>query len=193
MFLKNQFPELVRQAIPDDVSLDQVEVWFQDETRIGQQGSLSRLWAKRGTRPRVVRQQQFLCQYLFGAVCPETGACAAIIAPCVNSSTMQLHLEEISFHVPAGKHAVLLMDRAGWHTNQCLELPGNISILYFPPYSPELNPQESVWQVIKDQFLKNRVYQSSEEILEAASHAWTQWTQNTLAISSLCSRQWAVL
>ena len=139
--------------------MEQVQVWFQDETRMGQQGSLSRLWARKGTRPRVVRQQQFMYQYIFGAVCPEEKLAAAIIAPSANSVTMQIHLDEISLHIQEGKHGVVIMDQASWHINQLLRLPKNMSVLHLAPYSPELNAQEPVWRVLKDRFLNNRVYQ----------------------------------
>lgn len=173
--------------------MERVQIWFQDETRIGQQGSLSRLWAKKGTRPRVVRQQQFMYQYIFGAVCPEEEQAAAIIAPSANAATMQLHLDEISLHIPEGKHGVIIMDRAGWHRNQILKIPKNMSILYLPPYSPELNVQEPVWKVLKDRFFNNRVYKSSEEIAEVACLAWNTWLQNPNEIASLCQRSWAKL
>lgn len=143
-FLKNEFRELVLEVIPERVSLGQVQVWFQNETRIGQQGSLSRLWAKKGTRPRVVRQQQFMYQYIFDAVCPEEQLAAAIIAPSANAITMQLHLDQISLHISEGKHRVIIMGQASWHINQLLQIPKNVSILHLPPYSPELNAQEAV-------------------------------------------------
>lgn len=170
-----------------------MQVWFQDETRIGQQGSLSRLWAKKRSRPRVVRQQQFMYQYIFGAVCPEEQKAAAIIAPSANATTMQLHLDEISLHIPTGKHGVIIMDRAGWHRNHILKISNNMSILYLPPYSPELNVQEPVWKVLKDRFFNNRVYKSSEEIADVACLAWNTWLQNPNEISSLCQRNWAKL
>lgn len=173
--------------------MEQVQVWFQDETRIGQQGSLSRLWAKKGTRPRIVRQQQFMYQYIFGAVCPEEKVAAAIIAPSANAVSMQLHLDEISLHIPEGKHGVIVMDQASWHINQLLRIPKNISVLHLPPYSPELNAQEPVWRVLKDRFFNNRVYESSEEIAHVACEAWNTWIQNPNEIASLCQKNWSKL
>ena len=180
-------------ALPKGITLDQVEIWFQDETRIGQQGSLSRLWAPKGTRPRAVRQQQFLYQYIYGAVCPEEKKGAAIIADCADSEVMSAHLEEIAHHISEGKHGILVMDRAGWHRSAQLRCPSNITILHLPAYSPELNPQEDVWRVLKDRFLKNRVYDSLEEITEAACHAWNTWIENKDEIASTCQRKWAKL
>lgn len=183
----------MKKVLPLGISLGQVDIWFQDESRIGQQGSLTRIWAPRGSRPRVVRQQQFLYQYIFGAVCPEQKTCAAIIVPYANGESLQLHLEEISYHVPEGRHAVVVMDQAGWHTTKKLHLPQNISILHLPPYSPEINPQENIWQYLKSNFLSNRVFNSKEDILKACVEAWQELINFPLLISSIATRNWASL
>ena len=94
-----------------------IEVWWQDEARVGQQGTLTRVWAKRGTRPRAVRDRRYTWAYLFGAVCPERGAGAAVVLPEVNVEAMNIHLAEISRCVNKGAHAVLVLDGAGWHTS----------------------------------------------------------------------------
>lgn len=78
--------------IPGHVSLSNVDVWFQDEARFGQQNTTTRLWARRGSRPRAVQQQQFESAYLFGAVCPATGATEALLSPLVNREVMKQHL-----------------------------------------------------------------------------------------------------
>lgn len=134
-----------------------------------------------------------MCQYIYGAVCPEEGTAAAIVAPHNNTATMDAHLEEISFHIPDGKHGVIVMDQARWHCNTILKIPSNISVLFLPPYSPELNAQESVWRVMKDRYFNNRVYESAEEIAEVACQAWNSWISNKHEISSLCRREWAIL
>jgi len=87
-------------------------VWFQDEARFGQQNTTTRLWAEKGTRPVAVKQQQFEYSYLFGAVCPSTGATEAIIAPYVNMDIMRAHLKLISERTKIGRHAVLIVDGA---------------------------------------------------------------------------------
>jgi len=87
-------------------------VWFQDEMRIGQRGTLTRIWARKGTRPRVVRQQQSESAYIFGAVCAQRDAAVGLVLPFANTKTMALHLQEISQAVPPGRHAVLI--RPGW-------------------------------------------------------------------------------
>src|SRR4051812_48567611 len=93
-----------------------IEIWFQDEARIGQKNGLVRQWAKRGTRPRQSADQRYESAYLFGAICPARGTGAALALPFADTQAMQLHLDEIARTVKRGAHAVLLLDRAGWHT-----------------------------------------------------------------------------
>jgi len=171
--------------------LDKVDIWFQDESRIGQQGSQTRIWAKTGSRPRVVKQQQFLYQYIFGAVCPKKKQAAGIVVPYANQSSFSEHLKEISYHVPKGRHAVLVMDQAGWHKAKNLSIPENLSLLHLPPYSPELNPQEQVWQYLKNTYLSNRVFKSADAILEACCDAWKKFAEQPDLIHSMTQREWA--
>ena len=181
------------EAIPPSVSSDDVDIWFQDETRVGQQGSRTRIWAEKGTRPRVVKQQQFLSQYIFGAINPSNGLCSALILPFANTECLQLHLEEISNTVPSGRHAVLIMDCASWHKGTELKAPSNISILHLPPYSPELNPQEGIWQYLKDTFLSNRVFKDIDDITDACCHAWNALADCPELIKSIGYRSWAAV
>jgi hypothetical protein len=133
--------------VPNDLALAAVEVWFQDEARVGQRGTVTRIWAAKGSRPRVIRQQQFEAAYVFGAVCPAQDKAAALVMPKANSESMQQHLDLIAAAVTPGKHAVLVVDRAAWHGTEKLLMPANLSILPLPPYSPELNPVEQIGQV----------------------------------------------
>jgi transposase len=113
--------------------------------------------------------------------------------PYANSECMNLHLTEISMQVAKGKHAILIIDQARWHTSKKLTVPTNISILPLPPYSPELNPQENVWQWIKAKYLSNRVFASLDEILDAAVLAWNKFAENPTLVKSITSRDWAIL
>ena len=92
------------------------------------------------------RDQRHTNAYIFGAVCPARDTGAALVMPYVNTEAMTLHLKEISQNVERGAHAVVIIDGAGWHIAHDLRVPDNISLLPLPPYSPELNAQENVWQ-----------------------------------------------
>lgn len=120
-----------------------MEIWFQDEARIGQKNGIVRQWSKRGSRPRQPADQRYDNAYLFGAICPARGAGAAIAVPYADTEAMQLHLNEISRHVARGAHAVLLLDRAGWHTTTNLDVPDNITPIFLPSRAPELTPSKT--------------------------------------------------
>ena len=82
--------------MPKNIDKSKLDIWSQDETRVGQQGSLSRIWAKRGTRPRKVKQQQFISTYIYGAACHDTGQSFALILPYTNTESMNQFLAELS-------------------------------------------------------------------------------------------------
>ncbi len=93
-----------------------IEIWFQDEARIGQKNKITRRWARRGTRPSAPHDLRTQSAYLFGAICPGSGQAIGLILPWCNTEAMNAHLVEISAAVAPGAHAVLLLDQAGWHT-----------------------------------------------------------------------------
>lgn len=149
-------------------ALDRIDVWFQDEARFGQQNTTTRIWAEKGTRPRAVKQQQFESAYLYGAVCPATGATQAIIAPHANSEYMNEHLKLISAATAFGRHALVIMDGAGWHQQDLADDFDNLTLLKLPPYSPELNPIEQVWQWLRQNVLANRCFSGYDVLLNSA-------------------------
>jgi len=149
------------------------------------------VWAKKGTRPRRPADQRYESAYLFGAICPRRGIGAALMLPWADTEAMQLHLDEISRHVRRGAHAVVVMDRAGWHTTENLNVPGNITIILLPPRSPELNPVENIWQYMRSNWLSNSVFESYEAIIEAGCVAWNKLLAEPTTIHSIGMRQWA--
>jgi transposase len=178
--------------VPASAAGKPLEIWFADEARVGQQGTLAYVWARRGSRPPAVRDNRHDSAYLFGAVCPQRRVGAAIIMPAVNSEAMAEHLEEISTQVTPGAHAVLLLDGAGWHQpGKRLPVPGNVSLLPLPPYSPELNPMENVWEFLRGNFLSHRVWDTYEAILEACRDAWNTLMRTPERLASLTQRSWA--
>lgn len=163
-------------------------MWFQDEARVGQQGTLTTVWAEKGSRPAAVKQTEYDWIYLFGAVHPQTGQSSALLAPTVNTAYMSHHLRFVSEQAGPNVHVILVLDQAGWHTAKGLQIPENITLFYLPAYSPELNPIERLWAYVKSHYLSNRVYADYEHLLEAGTQAWNSICPERF--SSICQAQW---
>lgn len=161
-----------------------VRVFFMDEARFGQQGTLTRIWAQTGTRPAAVKQTKYEWVYLYAAVEPATGDSVALLAPYVNTETFNVFLRMASEKLAPDEHAVMIMDRAGWHMARDVKVPSNITILFLPPYSPELNPIENLWHYIKSHYLSNRAYEGYDHLLQAGCDAWCALTREI--IRSVC-------
>jgi hypothetical protein len=154
------FPARVEEIAAGEAGGKPLEIWFCDEARVGQKNTISRRWAKRGSRPAAPQDQRTASAYLFGAICPAEGKGAALVLPRCATQAMNLHLIEIAQAVASGAHVVLLLDRAGWHVSSRLKVPANITLVPLPARSPELNPVENVWQFMRDNWLSNRVFTS---------------------------------
>ena len=169
-----------------------IEIWFQNEARVGQKGTHAYIWAPVGARPLMVRDNRHDSAYIFGAICPSRGVGAAMITPAANTEMMNLHLEEISTQVAPGACAVMLCDGAGWHQQgKDLRLPDNIRLLPLPPYSPELNPMENVWDYLRQNKLCSTVWDTYDQIVEACKTAWNWLIDDPERIRSIGTRDWA--
>lgn len=180
-------------ALPESAQGKPIEVWFQDEARVGQQGTLTRVWAKRGARPRAPRDRRYTWAYLFGAICPARATGAALVMPSANAETMGQHLAEISACVTPGAHAVLVLDGAGYHGAKDLSVPENITLMSLPPRSPELNPVENVWGYLRQNQLSLRVWDGYDAIVDTCCTAWNALMDTPERIKSITQRDWAVL
>ena len=170
-----------------------VEIWFQDEMRLGQKNPRTRRWARRGTRPRAVADLRTKSAYLFGAICPARGTGAAGVMPHADTQAMQHHLDEIAHSLAPKAHAVVVLDQAGWHTTGKLRVPENLCLLPLPPKSPKLNPVENLWQFLRQNKLSNRIFGSYEAILTAACETWNSLLADPARITSIGTRQWAII
>jgi transposase len=161
-----------------------VRTFVMDEARLGQQGTLTRVWARTGSRPAAVKQTKYEWVYLYAAVEPATGESVALLAPNVDAGTFDVFLRMLSKDLKPGEHAVLILDGAGWHKSKSLVMPDNVTCLLLPPYSPELNPVENLWHYLRSHYLSNRAYRDYNDLLDAGSQAWRQLTP--AVIKSVC-------
>lgn len=138
-----------------------------------------------------MRDTRYQWAYLFGAVCPGRKLGAGLVMPYANTEAMNKHLEEIAKAVAPGAHAILVLDGAGWHGSRQLTVPDNITLMPLPPYSPELNPVENVWEFLRKNKLANRLYETYEDIVEACCEAWNSLMAMPEQIASIAARSWA--
>jgi DDE superfamily endonuclease len=179
--------------LPPEAAGKPVEIWFGDQARVGQQGTLTRVWGRRGTRPRAPQDRRFQSAYLFGAVCPERKTGAAVVMPTVGIEAMNEHLVAISRCVSVGAIAVLVLDKAGWHTSARLKRPDNIVLLPLPPYAPESNPVENIWEYMRKNWFGHQVWPSYKAVVDACCEAWNKLMRMPERIASLTRRRWAAI
>jgi hypothetical protein len=163
---KKTLPEAVqalRQAHPDA----HLEQWTMDAHRIGLKPIIRRVWRRKGRRPVVTVQHRYKWMYLYGFVCPSSGQTFWLVLPTVSVRAYTLALKEFADAVGAGadKQVLLVLDQAGWHISHQVVIPQGLQLVFLPPYSPELQPAEHLWEVT-DQAMENRHFQDLDELTE---------------------------
>jgi transposase len=159
---------------------------FEDEATFGRMDSPKACWAPLPLRPVVARQTVREYVYAFGAVSPQDGKHDSLVLPYVNNKSMSYFLEEIARRYP-DEYILMFMDRAGWHLAKALKIPPNIELAFLPSYAPELNPQEQVWDELREKFFANRFFRSLNAVvdtlveglqhIESRPHALAQLTR----------------
>lgn len=143
-------------------------VLFQDEARFGRIQDPKRCWCSSGIRPLVKGQIVREYIYAYSAIEPKSGKAVSLYLPRADSGCMQLFLAEVST-VYQKKKVLIFMDQAAWHKAKALVIPDNIKFEFLPPYSPELNPVELVWKLLRNRFFHN-VYFNSIDAVECKLH-----------------------
>ena len=113
--------------------------------------------------------------------------------PRCDTEAMNLHLAEIATQIAPGAHAAILVDQAGWHLSSRLDVPPNITLILLPAKCPELNPQENVWQFLRENWLSNRVFKSYQQIVDFCCEAWNRLIDQPWRIMSIGMRGWALI
>ena len=135
---------------------------------------MCRVWWKRGQRPPGLCDKRFTFAYIFAVVEPGTDNAFALVLPYANTEAMQEFLDQFAATIGEDEHIVLILDQAGWHGADALRVPANITLVPLPPYSPELNPVEWLWEYMKERFLSLRLHNDYDAIADAACKAWNR-------------------
>jgi transposase len=167
----------------------EVQLWAEDEARLGLKPVVRRVWAPVGKRPIAHFKRGYKWTYLYGFVRPESGEAYWLILPTVNVELFSMALDEFAKEVGAGeeKHVLLVVDQAGWHTGGELEIPGGIHLEFLPSGSPELQPAERLWP-LTNEAVANGLFEETEEIEEALMERCVELHDQSESIRDLTIR-----
>jgi len=165
-----------------------IRLFFQDEARFGRLYEPASCWAPLGIRPVVPSQMVREYMNVFGAIDPIEGDKFFIIAPACNTLWMNAFLQGLSEHIGID-YALVCLDQAAWHTTKNLIIPDNIRLFFIPPRTPEMNPIEQLWQVIRKEF-KNKLFKTLDKVVDHLCVTLNNLTN--CAVQSVTGREWVV-
>jgi transposase len=151
-----------------------------DEARFGQKGRVCHRWFTRGQRPPGLCDQRYSWTHLFAAVRPATGESFALVLPEVSTKAMNAFLAQFAATLANDEQAIMVLDRAGWHTAKALVIPSKVTLVWLPPYSPEINPVERVWLYLREKHWSHRLLDTGDAIVDALCRAWNALTPERL-------------
>jgi transposase len=145
------------------------------------------MWAECGSRPTAPKQGGFRSVHVLTAVCPKTGRAEGLISERLDTSVVQIFLDQLALTIPADTHVAMIWDGAGYHTAHDLRVPDAITLIPLPPYSPELNPVENLWHYLRSHHWSNRSFADLDAVEEAACDGWTKVCLDREKIRSVCA------
>jgi transposase len=175
---------------PEDIR--PLKVFFQDEARFGRISALFSCWAPAGVRPVIPAQIIRQYTYAFSAVCPHDGESFSLIMPYADSEAMEIFMKRMSEQYSQYR-LVLVMDQAAWHRTSNLKKFGSIRIIYLPPYSPEVNPAEHLWEHIREKYLRHGSWLSMHTLEDMLEKALVRVEKSKQIIQKLVGFHWAIV
>jgi transposase len=163
----------------------------QDEGRFGRISTPGRCWAPRGIRPSVPNQIVREYTYAYVAVSPHDGVMDSLILPQVNEQAMSIFLREVSGRHP-DEFILMVMDGAGWHRANGLKVPDNMALMFLPPYSPELNPVEHIWESIRENGFRNKAFNSIDAVEDQLMQSLAALEKDSSAVGKMTGFPWIV-
>ena len=164
---------------------------FQDEARFGLISETRRCWCPKPDRPicgTMVTQEY---TYAYAAVSVVGGRMDSLVLPYANTPCMQIFLDEVGFRYP-NERIVMIMDGAGWHKSKELHPPENMRIVIQPPYSPELNPVEHIWDELREKYFHNRVFRNIDSLEDHLVDGLATLESDNERIESIVAWPWII-
>ena len=166
-----------------------IRLFFMDEAGFGRISEPSYCWCPIGIRPTVPCHRVREYVYAFGAVEPVTGDKFFIISPKCNTAWTNEFLRLLSEQF-INDYLLVVADNASWHKSKNLRIPDNITLFYLPPYTPEMNPTEQIWQELRKDDFKNTLFNTLTDVVDKLSASILSLKNET--VRSICARKWIV-
>ncbi|MGH8031296.1 MAG: IS630 family transposase [Luteimonas sp.] len=190
--MEKKLPEMLAALMkPDEVRGRRVRLMFQDEARFGRMVRIRRCWAPSPERPTVCNGYEREFVYVYGAVSPSEGELDWMMCRQMNTERMTAFLAQVSA-AHANEFMLLIVDGASSHKSKDLQVPENIRLLRLPPYAPELNPQEHVWDELREKEFPNRVFADLGSVVGQLQAGLPRLAANTAGLRSLTAWPWVV-
>jgi transposase len=182
--VEKKLPEAFAQTLAQLPGKGPVRVLFQDEARFGLIADVRRCWCPKPFRPLVTARVSQEYTYAYAALCPFDGRLESLILPHVNGECLQIFLNEVAARYP-DERLVMILDGAGWHRSGALRLPDNLRLLPLPPYSPELNPVEHLWDELREKYFHNRAFDSIDALEQQLETALVDYESEPNRVASI--------
>lgn len=162
---------------------------FQDEARFGRMVRPRRCWAPAPSRPTVLNGYEREFVYVYGAVSPLQGQMDWMIAKEMNTERMGQFLTQVS-RAHRREFIIMILDGASSHVSKDLTIPENICLYRLPPYSPELNPQEHLWDELREKEFPNRVFEDMAGVLSQLKSGLPRLANDKKRVKSITCWPW---
>lgn len=164
---------------------------FQDESRFGRISDPRRCWAPKGIRPESPAQLVREYMYAYAAVSPHDGVLDSLVLPEVNTEAMSIFLKEVSDRHPE-ELILMLLDGAGWHIAKALKVPENMKLISLPPYSPQINPIENIWEEIREKWFPNKLFSSLDAVIDTLVEALRTLENDNKRVHKIAGFEWII-
>ena len=188
--MEKKLPARLEQIVASFATAQPLRLMFQDEARFGRISDTRYCWAKRPMRPMVQAMLTHQYTYAYAAVSPVDGKFDSLILPQVNGECMQLFIDELSGRYPH-ENIIMILDGAGWHKT-AFKLPENLKLHFLPPYSPELNPQEHLWDELREKYFHNKVFDSLDALEDQLADGLRALEFDAKTVKSISAWDWII-
>jgi transposase len=189
--VEKKLPQLIQESLASFPEKQPLRLMFQDEARFGRISDCCYCWCKKPLRPLVKAMLSHQYVYAYAAVSPQDGKLDSLVLPEVNGLWMQEFLTEVAGRYPK-ENIVMVVDGAGWHKNKNFAMPTNLKLVFLPPYSPELNPQEHIWDELREKHFHNKTFESLDLLEDHLVESLKIMETQTDVVKGIAGWEWII-